>query len=114
MLDRFYARVYLRGYFFRIDQEGVPRRDCRALVLHGRPVLSRDLCVWIGEQSEGKAFLGTEILVRLRAVYADAENHHAGLLVFREVALEVPCLERAPAREIFRVKIKHDPFAAII
>ena len=34
--------------------------------------------------------------------------------VFCEVTLEVMRFERAAASEILRVKIKHDPFAAII
>ena len=52
--------------------------------------------------------------MRLRAIDAHAENHRAGLLIFREVALKILRFKRATACEILRIKIKDDPFAAIV
>src|SRR5439155_15477763 len=97
-----------------INDESVACRKFFSFVIHYRSVFGRDPRVGIGQQFEIESFLRAEILVRLRGIDTYAENHRASLLILREIALEIPRLHRATAREIFRIKIEHDPFATII
>ena len=48
------------------------------------------------------------------ATFQLLENYRIGILIFREVALEIACFHRATAGEILRIEIKHHPFAAIV
>src|SRR5260370_35353851 len=74
----------------------------------------REFGVWIGQQFEIEPFLRAEILVRLRSVHTPAKNYRTRFLILRQIALEIVCFHGAAAGEIFRIKIEHNPFAAII
>ena len=106
--------VYLGDFAFRINDKGVSRGEFAPFVIHHRTVLGRDLPVRVGEQFEVESFLRAKILVRLGRVHAHAENYRSGVFIFCQVALEIARLHGAAAGKIFRVKIEHDPFAAII
>src|SRR5262249_56434836 len=114
MTGRLDPREYLRELALRADEVRVARRELGALVLHDRGVLGRDLGFRIRQKLEGEAFLGAEVLVRLRGVDADAEDDRVQLRVLLGVALEVVRLERAAAGEVLRVEVEHDPFAAVV
>ena len=70
--------------------------------------------VRIREQFEVQSFLGAELLMGVRRIDADAENHGVFLLVLRQVALEIVGFFRAAAGEILGVEVQHHPLAAII
>ena len=114
MIGGFNAAVNLGDLTVRINDKRVPGGQFAPFVIHNRSVFGRHLSFGIGQQFEIEPFFCAKILMRLHRVHTHAEDDRARLLVLHEIALEIPRLHRATAREIFRIKIEHDPFATII
>jgi hypothetical protein len=114
VLLRFYVKKNFADDAVGIDQKGVTCGKLGDAKIHDGIVHRRDFVLGVREQLEFQSFLGAELLVRIGVLHADAENRGVIALLLRQVALEVVGLDGASRREVFRMKIKYDPFAAEI
>ena len=71
--------------------------------------MPRYSCPGVGQQLERKSLFGAELLVAVRTIHADANDHRILLVVLRLVTLEVMRLNGTAAGPVFGVKIEDHP-----
>ena len=102
-----HAGVNLTNDTLWIDDKGIA--GSHHTVPGERTVFGDDLLIGVGQQLEGQALLGAELLMRIGGVGADAQDGGLFGLILSQVALEIVGFDGAALSHVLRVEIQDHP-----